>query len=282
MQLAWLQDLLRLESAPPTVAVLRLSGVIGRMGALRSGLNIAGLAPLIERAFSLRQLKAVALLVNSPGGSAVQSAAIAGRIRALAGEKKVPVLAFLEDVAASGGYWLAAAADEIIAHPASIVGSIGVISSSFGFTELIAKLGIERRVHTAGALKSMLDPFRPEDPDHVARLVRLQEELHREFKDAVRASRGGRLKGQEAELFSGEFWSGRRALELGLVDGLGDLRSTLRQRYGEKVRIRLIDERKRWRLPFPPGLTEAGRAGDWSESLLAAIEDRAAWARFGL
>ena len=218
---------------PPTVAVLRLQGVIGPSGGpLRGGLNLAGLAEAIERAFRLRRLAAVALQINSPGGSAVQSALIAGRIRQRAAERQVPVFAFCEDVAASGGYWLALAADEIHAHPAGIVGSIGVIAAGFGFQDLMQRWGVERRVHTAGERKSFLDPFRPERPEDVARLDALLAELHEEFRAAVRERRGARLAAAEAELFNGDFWSGRRAAALGLVDGLGDLRSVMRARYG--------------------------------------------------
>jgi signal peptide peptidase SppA len=240
------------------------------------------LAHLIERAFKLPRLEAVALTINSPGGSPVQSALIAGRIRALAEEKNIPVVAFAEDVAASGGYWLACAADEIFAHESSIVGSIGVISAGFGFPALLERLGVERRVHTAGARKTMLDPFRSEDPKDVARLEVIQTDVHESFQDYVRQRRGERLTGEEADLFSGEFWTGRRALELGLVDALGDLRQVMRERYGEKVRLRLIDgARPRWR----PRLSVEVPAPDLAASaaaLVDAFEERALWARYGL
>src|SRR5229473_645427 len=212
----WLRNRLRRR---PAVPVVRLSGVIAAGGMLGSrGLSIESVAPLLARAFSLRGAKAVALALNSPGGSPVQSALIAQRIRLLAAEKKLPVIAFVEDVAASGGYWLACAADEIIADPASIVGSIGVVSASFGFQDLIARIGVERRVHTSGERKAMLDPFRPEDPNDVERLKALQTEIHGDFKTWVRERRGLRLKGSDDTLFSGEFWTGRRALEFGLID----------------------------------------------------------------
>jgi signal peptide peptidase SppA len=226
----------------------------------------------------VRGAKAVALIINSPGGSPVQSALIAQRIRLLAAEKNLPVLAFVEDVAASGGYWLACAADEIIVDPASIVGSIGVISAGFGFQDLLARAGIERRVHTSGERKAMLDAFRAEQPDDVDRLKRLQAEIHDGFKDWVRARRAGRLKGDEASLFSGEFWTGTRGLELGLVDGLGELRATLQARYGAKVRLPLIAQRR--------GLLQRFRLGAGIDQLgpatLAAIEERQHWQRFGL
>jgi signal peptide peptidase SppA len=272
----------RFKEPPPVVAVLRLSGVIGGIGPVRRGLSLASQAHLIERAFKLPRLKAVALTINSPGGSPVQSALIAGRIRALAEEKNIPVVAFAEDVAASGGYWLACAADEIFAHESSIVGSIGVISAGFGFPALLERLGVERRVHTAGARKTMLDPFRSEDPKDVARLQTIQTDVHESFQDYVRQRRGERLTGEEADLFSGEFWTGRRALELGLVDALGDLRQVMRERYGEKVRLRLIDSaRPRWR----PRLSVEVPAPDLAASaaaLVGAVEERALWARYGL
>jgi signal peptide peptidase SppA len=272
----------RFKEPPPVVAVLRLAGVIGGIGPIRRGLSLASQAQLIERAFKLPRLEAVALAINSPGGSPVQSALIAGRIRALADEKNVPVVAFAEDVAASGGYWLACAADEIFAHESSIVGSIGVISAGFGFPALLERLGVERRVHTAGERKAMLDPFRGEDPKDVARLEMIQTDVHESFQDYVRERRGERLTGEEADLFSGEFWTGRRALELGLVDALGDLRQVMRERYGEKVRLRLIDgARPRWR----PRLSVEVPAPDLAASasaLVDAVEERALWARYGL
>jgi signal peptide peptidase SppA len=274
----------RFREPPPRVAVLRLAGVIGGMGRLRKGLNMAVQEPLIERAFKLPRLKAVALAINSPGGSPVQSALIAGRIRALAEEKEVPVVAFTEDVAASGGYWLACAADEIYADESSIVGSIGVVSAGFGFPDLLSRIGVERRVHTSGERKAMLDPFRAEDPEDVARLEAIQEDVHESFKKYVRGRRGARLKGAEAELFSGEFWTGRRALDLGLVDGLGDLRQVLRARFGEKVDIRWIDgPRSRWRPLLGLGLEAAAPdPAGWTDSLLGAVEERALWAKYGL
>lgn len=272
----WLKDRL---SRTPVVPVVRLSGVIASMGLLGArGLSIESVAPLLRRAFSVRGAKAVALAINSPGGSPVQSALIAQRIRLLAAEKELPVIAFVEDVAASGGYWLACAADEILVDPASIVGSIGVISAGFGFPETLARLGIERRVHTSGERKSMLDPFRPEKPEDVERLVRLQAEIHDGFKDWVRQRRGSRLKGEEATLFSGEFWTGKRGIELGLADGMGEMRATLQARYGAKVRLPVIAARRRLlsRLGLGSGLEMVGPA------TLAAIEERLHWQRYGL
>jgi signal peptide peptidase SppA len=265
------------------VPVVRLSGVIasgGLMGA--RGLSIESVAPLLAKAFKTRGAKAVALSINSPGGSPVQSALIAQRIRLLARENEVPVIAFVEDVAASGGYWLACAADEIVADPASIVGSIGVISSGFGFHELISRYGIQRRVHTSGESKSMLDPFQPEKPEDVERLKRLQNEIHDGFKGWVRERRAARLKGDEAMLFTGEFWTAKRGLEFGLVDSLGELRDTLQQRYGKKVHLPVIQPRRRFLSRFGIG-SQMGMGFDQiGPSTLAAIEERAHWQRFGL
>ncbi len=276
-----------LRNPPPRVNVLRLSGVIAASNSpLRGGLSLDSLAASIETAFKGRNLKAVALVVNSPGGSPVQSALIARRLRDKATETGVPVVAFCEDVAASGGYWLACAADEIYADENSIVGSIGVISSSFGFQQAIAKLGVERRLYTAGEKKALLDPFLEEDPKDVNRLKAIQKEMHESFKAMVRARRAERLKGAEKTLFSGEFWTGAQALELGLIDGLADLRGELRRRYGEELVLRKI-ERKKGLLPRPFA-SSAGLAGgfpapeSWGAGLLAAAEQRLLWSRFGL
>src|SRR5471030_2283679 len=263
----------------PTVPVVRLTGVIAAGGMLgQRGLSIEVAAPLLTKAFGMRGAKAVALSINSPGGSPVQSALIAQRIRLLAQEKNLAVIAFVEDVAASGGYWLACAADEIIVDPASIVGSVGVISTGFGFKDLIAKLGVERRVHTSGDNKSMLDAFRDEKPEDVERLKRLQAETHDGFKGWVRERRGGKLKGDDAMLFSGEFWTGKRGLELGLVDGLGELRATLQARYGAKVHLPMIATRKRLLARFGLGSSLESLI----PSTLAALEERSHWQRFGL
>jgi signal peptide peptidase SppA len=268
---------LRLAPTPPTVPVLRLSGVIGPLMPLRAGLSGQDIAGPIERAFSGRGVVAVALVINSPGGSPVQSALIHQRIRQLAEQRELPVIAFVEDVAASGGYWLALAADEIFVDANSIVGSIGVITSGFGFDQAIERLGISRRLYTAGERKSMLDSFSPERPEDVTRLKRLQADIHDNFKALVRARRGIKLKGDEADLFSGEAWLGRRALELGLVDGIGELRATLRDRFGERVRLRPVaTQRRTWRRRL--GLVDADLVGD----LWSSLEARQLWARFGL
>lgn len=266
----------------PVVAAVRLSGVIAAGGRFGSGLSLSGVASTLDAAFARPGIKAVALLLNSPGGAPAQSHLIFKRIRALSEEKKVPVFAFAEDVAASGGYMIACAADEIFADESSILGSIGVVSASFGFQKLIEKHGIERRVHTAGTHKAMLDPFRPEDSAEVERLLAIQREVHASFIAIVKARRGDKLKGTDEELFSGEFWAGRQALSRGLIDGLGDAKAILKERFGDKVRLQ----------PFAPsrgmfGLRPA--KGGVSLSLpdafdegLGHLEARSLWSRFGL
>lgn len=287
----WLSDLffrLRyLGGTPPAlVPVVRLSGVIAAREILGHSLSLATAAARLERAFRLRGARAVALLINSPGGSPVQSALIGRRIRQLAEEHKLPVHVFVEDVAASGGYWLACAGDDIHADAASIVGSIGVLSAGFGFQRLLERWGIERRVYTAGATKAQLDPFRDENPDDVARLRRLQDDIHADFKAWVKERRGTRLKGEEATLFEGEFWTGKRALELGLIDGLGHLRDVLRARYGKKVRLPLVGERRGFhplrRLLGLQGANDADAGRTLAAGAVMAIEERALWSRFGL
>jgi signal peptide peptidase SppA len=272
----WIRDRLR---RGPVVPVVRLSGVIAAPSLLGSrGLSIETAAPLLRRAFATRGARAVVLSINSPGGSPVQSSLIAQRIRLLAAEKQLPVIAFVEDVAASGGYWLACAGDEIVADASSIVGSIGVISAGFGFQDLLARFGVERRVHTSGERKSMLDPFRPERTEDVERLKGLQAEIHDGFKDWVRQRRGARLKGDPATLFSGEFWTGKRGLELGLVDSLGEVRGVLQARYGAKVHLPVISPRRSLMQRFGLG-SSLERIGP---ATLAAVEERLHWQRFGL
>ncbi len=263
----------------PVVGVLRLSGAIGLPGGLRRGLSLDALSGPIEQAFALSRKTAVALAINSPGGSPVQSALIAKRIRDLAAEHKVPVLSFVEDVAASGGYWLACAGDEIYADESSIIGSIGVVSAGFGFADLIQRYGIERRLHAVGERKGMLDPFSPEKPEDVATLKALQGDVHEHFKAMVRTRRGGRLKADESVLFSGEIWAGQRAAALGLVDGIGDMRAVLRGRFGDKVKLKRIDAGGGW---LRRRLQVGGGGEDWAQRLLLAAEERALWARYGL
>ncbi|OCW55577.1 S49 family peptidase [Hoeflea olei] len=267
------------------IPVVRLSGAIMSGGnQFRPNLNIATAAPLLARAFDDKKAPAVAIMLNSPGGSPVQSRLIYKRIRDLAEEKNKKVLVFVEDVAASGGYMIACAGDEIFADPSSVVGSIGVISAGFGFTGLIDKIGVERRVYTAGENKSLLDPFKPEKAEDVARLKELQLEIHKVFIDLVKQSRGARLK-DDPELFTGQFWTGIRGKELGLVDDLGDLRSTLRARYGDKVKLRLVSPQRGFlgrRVPGVAAGLSAGALAGIAEAGLNVIDERALWARYGL
>ncbi len=268
--------------APPVVPVVKLYGVIGGISPLRRGLSISSLDRDLERAFAMNSAGCVALSVNSPGGSPVQSALLHQRIRDLAVEHKVEVIAVAEDVAASGGYWLALSADEIFADPSSIIGSIGVISAGFGFTKAIERLGVDRRVYTAGENKSTLDPFRPENPDDVSRLAEIQTEIHESFKGIVRARRGERIAAaNEKEIFSGAFWTGRKALELGIIDGIGDLRSVLRDRFGPKVKLKCFGE-QRPRLFRYFRSTAPTTPSDWFDGALGTLEVRALWQRFGL
>jgi serine protease SohB len=267
----------------PVVPVLRLAGVIGFSTPLRPGLSMGGVARSLDRLFAVPNAAAVALVINSPGGSPAQSHLIFRRIRDLAQENKRMVIAFVEDAAASGGYMLACAADEIIADPNSIVGSIGVVGGSFGFDKLIAKIGVERRLYTSGEHKAMLDPFLPEDRDDVQRLKNLQREIHDDFIALVKSRRGAKLSGPEESLFSGEYWTGRRALGFGLVDAIGDLRSTLRERFGDKVYTPLITEGRSLfgRRAFGVGPDMLGGAG-LADDMISALEARALWARYGL
>src|ERR1700723_4392613 len=224
----------RFRRGTAIVPVVRLSGTIGAVTPLRPGMSLAGVARTLERAFATKNAKAVALVINSPGGSPVQSRQIYLRIRQLAAEKKLPVLVFVEDVAASGGYMIACAGDEIFCDPPSVLGSTGVVGGSFGFQDLIKKVGVERRLYTAGARKAMLDPFLPENPDDVARVKALQREIHAIFIALVRQSRGTRLKGADDVLFTGEYWAGETSISLGLADAIGDLGSPLPPPYGRK------------------------------------------------
>jgi len=278
----------RLRRGAAVVPVVRLSGLIGAVTPLRPGMSLAGVARTLERAFSMKNAKAVALVINSPGGSPVQSRQIYLRIRQLAAEKKLPVLVFVEDVAASGGYMIACAGDEIFCDPSSIMGSIGVVGGSFGFQELIKKVGVERRLYTAGEHKAMLDPFLPENPDDVARVKALQREIHAIFIALVKGSRGVRLKGDDDVLFTGEYWAGETSVSLGLADAIGDLRSTLRARFGEKVLMPVIAPATGI-LSGLLGRKSAG-AGALSQldgvaglpdELISALETRAIWAKFG-
>jgi signal peptide peptidase SppA len=278
----------RLRGDVPVVPVVRLSGTIGAVTPLRPGMTLAGLAKTLERAFATRHAKAVALVINSPGGSPVQSRQIYQRIRQLAAEKKLPVFVFVEDVAASGGYMIACAGDEIFCDPSSILGSIGVVGGSFGFQELIRKIGVERRLYTAGEHKAMLDPFLPEDPDDVARLKSIQREIHAIFIALVKQSRGARLKGADDVLFTGEYWAGETSVSLGLADGIGDLRSTLRSRFGDKVLTPVIAPASGMlsgllgrRVPGAGQLAALDGIKGLPDDLISALETRAIWAKFG-
>jgi serine protease SohB len=276
----------RLLGDVPLVPVVRLSGVIGLSTPLKPGLTLANVARPLERAFGMRNARAVALLINSPGGSPVQSHLIYRRIRQLAADKNLRVIAFAEDVAASGGYMIACAADEILCDPSSIVGSIGVVGGSFGFARLLDKIGIERRLYTSGEHKAMLDPFLPENPEDVDRLKAVQREIHEGFIDLVKQSRGGRLNGPEKTLFSGEYWTGSKAVALGLADGIGDLRSVMRQRFGVDVATPLVSPPRSW-LGRPQSgvaavLQQLAPHDGFAHELISALEERAIWSRYGL
>lgn len=266
----------------PVIPLVRLSGMIGGGSSFRSGMSLQTVEAALARAFAVKAAPAVALLVNSPGGAAVQSHLIYKRIRALAEEKNKKVIVAVEDVAASGGYMIAAAGDEIVVDGASIVGSIGVLSAGFGFPKLLEKIGVERRVHTAGKSKAMLDPFQPEKEEDVARLLALQEDVHAAFIGLVKSRRSG-LK-DDPDLFTGAFWSGARAVDLGLADRVGDLREVLRERYGDKVRVLPIATGRggwlRRRMGFGGGSDDASLA--IVDRVIAAIEERLLWGRFGL
>jgi len=264
------------------VNVVRLTGAIGFSTPLSPGMTHASVARTLERAFSVKQAKAVAIVINSPGGSPVQSHLIHKRIRSLAEEHKKKVFVFVEDVAASGGYMIACAGDEIFVDPSSITGSIGVVSASFGFNKLLAKIGVDRRVYTAGEKKMMLDPFQPEDAEDVKRLKSAQKEIHAMFIALVKERRGKKLKAPDKTLFSGEFWTGEESEKLGLVDGIGELRGTLRARYGKKVAIKLIAPPTGWFGRRVPGIGREMFGGDWAATLISALEARSLWARFGL
>ena len=273
----------------PVVPVLRLSGAIGMVTPLRPGLSIAALAGPIEKAFDMSKTPAVAVVVNSPGGSPVQSSLIFRRLRQLSEEKGKKVYVFCEDVAASGGYYVAVAGDEIYADACSIIGSIGVISASFGLDKAIERFGIERRVYTAGLSKGSLDPFLPEKADDIERLKSLQRDVHDVFIGVVKERRAGRLKGPDGELFSGAFWSAAKALELGLIDGITDVRTKMQELFGAKVRLKAVPIEKGGLLARLKRLPSTGAMGApdlgslaLADDLVSAIETRALWSRFGI
>jgi len=266
----------------PLVTVIELNGVIGDTGGPgRKGLSLSRVESAIDAAFKPEKLSAVALAINSPGGSPVQSRLIHNAIRRQAAKKKVPVLAFVEDVGASGGYILSIAADEIYADESSIIGSIGVIAASFGFQEAIAKVGVERRVHTAGESKSQLDPFKPQDPKDVAKLETILTDLHKQFIELVKMRRGDKVK-DEDDTFSGAFWTASSAQELGLIDGIAQLGDFLPTRFGEDVKVKKISPEKGSLLKrLLGGESRAAHSLVDADELLAAVDRKSIWARYG-
>ncbi|MEM1048091.1 MAG: S49 family peptidase [Pseudomonadota bacterium] len=269
----------RFRSDETIIPTVRMSGVISPSSGLRPNLNLAGVAPALDKAFKIKEAPAVAILVNSPGGSPVQSRLIYQRVRSLAEEKEKQVLVFVEDVAASGGYMIALAGDEIFADPTSVVGSIGVVAAGFGFVDLIEKIGVERRVYTAGKNKVILDPFQPKKQQDVDHLLGLQEDMHEIFIDMVKERRGDLLR-EDEDLFSGLFWTGRKARDFGLVDDLGDLQSVLRSKFGEDAKPRLITTERGF--PFRRSGVGGVRPYISADDILSSLEERALLARYGL
>ncbi|MCX5497498.1 S49 family peptidase [Kaistia dalseonensis] len=273
----------RFRKARVVVPVVRLSGVIGQISPLRQGITLAAVSGQLKRAFSIKKAPMVAIIINSPGGSPVQSHLVFKRIRALAEENKKEVIVAVEDVAASGGYMIALAGDEIIVDQSSIVGSIGVVSAGFGFPKLLEKLGIERRVHTAGENKSMLDPFQPERESDIQHLKALQRDVHDMFIDLVRSRRGERLS-DDPTLFTGAFWSGVRGVEIGLADRIGDLRTVLRERFGDELHLEPITPKRGLlgRFGGGGGLASAQIVASTVDAALSSVEERSLWSRYGL
>lgn len=263
-----------------TIAVLNLSGVIGKISAMKSGLSLESLNQLIEKAFEIKNLTAVCLTVNSPGGSPVQSELIAKRIRALATEKKIPVYSFVEDYAASGGYWLACAGDQIYASASSIIGSIGVISAGFGFTDAISKLGVERRVYSEGRNKAILDPFKPVQKEDVAIIKKIQKQVHEHFINYVKERRIGKLTQDDDILFNGEFWSGQTAIDYGLIDGLDDMYSFVKDKYGD-VTFKYIGEKQSW-IKKKLGITSESIMQNFSNSLVESVSNKVKYDKFNV
>lgn len=266
----------------PVVAVMRLDGVIGKGGAMKSGLNISSLNKLIEKMFKIERLDAVCLSINSPGGSPVQSELIAKRLTSLAKEIDVPIYSFVEDVAASGGYWLACAGDKIFASKSSIIGSIGVISSGFGFHEAIKKMGIERRVITEGKNKSVLDPFEPTKSSDIKLLKTLQRSIYDHFVENVKERRKGRITQNDDIIFNGEFWTGQKALDYGLIDGIDDLYSFISKRYGNEVKVEYIENKQSWFKRKFAVSSAQNNVQDLTDAVLDRIESRFAASKFDL
>lgn len=272
----------RLFRRRPVVPVVRLSGPIGMNMPLVSSMSLASVSKQLDKAFGYKKAAAVALVVNSPGGAPAQSHLIHQRIRQLAEKNKKKVIVYVEDVAASGGYMIACAGDEIITDNYSIVGSIGVVSASFGFEKMIKKLGIERRVYTSGDSKRQLDAFLPEKPEDIRRLKALQTKIHEDFIALVKRGRGKRLKSSDKTLFNGEYWLAEQAMEYGLIDGIGDLRGTLQKRFGKHVLTPLIAPASGFFARRIPGMSGAILPDDWARTALAAADERALWGRYGL
>ena len=275
---AWNKFLGKQLNPPSVVPVIRVSGIISAMEN-RNSVSLQKLNSTIEKAFNTPRTLAVALVINSPGGSPAQSSLIFSRIRSLSEEKDIPVLTFVEDVAASGGYWIACAGDEIFAVETSIVGSIGVISAGFGFVDAIEKLGIERRVHTEGKNKSILDPFQPEKPEDVKILKVLQKDIHKEFKDLVKSRRGEKLKEEDDKLMNGEFWTGKKAKKFGLIDEIGNMHDVIKQRFGDEAELKYFT-RPKGRLERLLGVFFSQR--NMVDDAASSIEEKSLWSRYGL
>ncbi|WP_250312110.1 S49 family peptidase [Rickettsia endosymbiont of Oedothorax gibbosus] len=267
-------------ASKPVVAVLRLSGVIGKVSSIKSGITIESLHELIDKAFQIKNLEALCLSINSPGGSPVQSELISKRIRLLAQEKKIPIYSFVEDVAASGGYWLACIGDQIYASRSSIIGSIGVISASFGFPAAIDKLGIERRVYAEGKNKSILDPFQPVQKEDIKIIKHLQKQIHQHFIDYVKERRVGKLTQEDDILFNGEFWSGQTAVDFGLIDGIDDMYSFIKKKYGD-VTIKYVANKQSW-IKRKLGMVRHDFVQEFSDSLIESIDNKITYDRFNI
>ncbi|CAK6515595.1 S49 family peptidase [Rickettsia helvetica] len=255
------------------IAVLRLSGIIGKVSSVQSGLTLESLNELIEKAFKIKKLKALCLIINSPGGSPVQSELIAKRIRDLAKENKIKIYSFIEDMAASGGYWLACTGDLIYASYSSVIGSIGVVSSGFGFHEAINKLGIERRVYTEGKNKAILDPFKPINKDDLKIIKDLQKQVYEHFVDYVKTRRVGKLTQQDEILFNGEFWAGQTALDYGLIDGIGDMYSIMKEKFGDNIKFQYLCAKQPW-LKKKLGMSGKILADNFANSLIDTVENK--------
>ncbi|MFT6076881.1 MAG: signal peptide peptidase SppA [Myxococcota bacterium] len=267
---------------PQNIAVINLSGVIGKGGKIEQGVNIDNIEPLLVKAFDTKKLKSVAININSPGGSPVQSELIYQRIRELSNEKKIPVFTFAQDVAASGGYFILLAGDEIFAHNASIVGSIGVISAGFGFEDLIKKAGIERRIYAQGKNKAVLDPFSPEDDDSIEILKSAQKDVYESFKDLVKDRRQDKLKASEEKLLNGAFWSGKTALDLGLIDGISDMRSKMKEKFGDKIKFINIEPKKKGMIKELLSSKFENIGSVFVDSVMSKIEEKSIWSKFKL